>query len=184
MEEFQKAISNRLQGLGKSIEALASEQWAGVPLTHVVEIQLSTFAEAAERVDLQGEDFVLKAEAVQNLGLILHELATNSVKYGALSVPQGRIRIRWEEVGAKAGDGSDEADRVLLRLSWEEIGGPPAKEPDRSGFGTTIIKRHAAAAFSGTVDVEFRESGLLWSVTAPREVFERGAGEAGRDILG
>src|SRR3546814_18051481 len=70
MEEFQKAISNRLQGLGKSIEALASEQWAGVPLTHVVEIQLSTFAEAAERVDLQGQDFVLKAEEVDRKSVV------------------------------------------------------------------------------------------------------------------
>src|SRR5690606_4795955 len=155
MEEFQKAISNRLQGLGKSIEALASEQWAGVPLTHVVEIQLSTFAEAAERVDLQGEDFVLKAEAVQNLGLILHGLATNSVKYGALSVPQGRIRLRWEDQTAEVNEADEGEPEVLLCLSWEEIGGPPAREPERSGFGTTIITRHAASAFGGSVDVEF-----------------------------
>lgn len=93
MEEFQKAISTRLQGLGKSIEALAKEQWAGVSIRRVIEIHMSTFADAADRVELQGTDFILKAEAVQNLGLILHELATNSVKYGALSVPQGRVRI-------------------------------------------------------------------------------------------
>src|SRR5690606_38592312 len=124
-----------------------------------------------------------KAEAVQNLGLILHELATNSVKYGALSVPQGRIRLRWEDQTAEVNEADEGEPEVLLCLSWEEIGGPPAREPERSGFGTTIITRHAASAFGGSVDVEFRESGLLWSLTAPRKAFERGAAETARDML-
>lgn len=178
MEEFQKAIGNRLQGLGKSIEALAKEQWAGVSIRRVVEIHMSTFAEVADRVELQGADFTLKAEAVQNLGLILHELATNSVKYGALSVPQGKVRIAWKDV---IGEGEEE---TLLRLVWEEKDGPKVlSEPSRTGFGTTIIKRHAAAAFSGHVDIDFRVDGLCWILTAPRSTFERGEGaESLKDI--
>ncbi|MCC2611681.1 sensor histidine kinase [Neorhizobium sp. Rsf11] len=178
MEEFQKAIGNRLQGLGKSIEALAKEQWAGVSIRRVVEIHMSTFAEVADRVELQGADFILKAEAVQNLGLILHELATNSVKYGALSVPQGKVRIAWKDVLDEAGSEPN------LRLVWEERDGPPVHEPARTGFGTTIIKRHAAAAFSGQVDVDFRSEGLCWILTAPRSSFERGEGtESLKDIV-
>ena len=168
MEEFQKAVSNRLQGLGKSIEALAKEQWSGVSIRRVIEVHMSTFAEVADRVELEGEDFILKAEAVQNLGLILHELATNSVKYGALSVPHGKVRIMWKEF---VGDGSPDA---MLKLVWEEKDGPPVHEPSRTGFGTTIIKRHAAAAFGGQVDVDFRLEGLCWTLVAPRSTFERG----------
>ena len=171
MEEFQKAISHRLQGLGKSIEALAKEQWAGVPIRRVMEIHLGTFAEVADRVELQGADFTLKAEAVQNLGLILHELATNSVKYGALSVPQGTVRVAWKDV-----PGKDDDETIMLRLAWEERGGPPVEEPSRTGFGTTIIKRHAAASFGGQVEVNFRPEGLSWVLTAPRSAFEPGEG--------
>jgi two-component sensor histidine kinase len=177
MEEFQKAISTRLQGLGKSIEALAKEQWVGVSIRRVIEIHMSTFADAADRVELQGTDFILKAEAVQNLGLILHELATNSVKYGALSVPQGRVRIAWK-------DTVDEDDgESRLELVWEERDGPAVHEPSRTGFGTTIIRRHAAAAFAGQVEVDFRTEGLRWSLNAPRLAFERGEGvETLKDI--
>jgi two-component sensor histidine kinase len=167
MEEFQKAISTRLQGLGKSIEALAREQWAGVSIRRLVEIQMSTFGEAADRVDLQGEDFVLKAEAVQNLGLVLHELATNSVKYGALSSQRGTVRIAWRTLDDAGEDGP------ILRLTWQERGGPPVREPSQTGFGTTIIKRHAAASFSGEVEVNFLPQGLHWTLTAPWSAFER-----------
>ncbi|CDZ58730.1 sensor histidine kinase [Neorhizobium galegae] len=177
MEEFQKAISTRLQGLGKSIEALAKEQWAGVSIRRVIEIHMSTFADVADRVELQGTDFILKAEAVQNLGLILHELATNSVKYGALSVPQGRVRIAWKDM-------VDEDDgESRLELVWEERDGPAVHEPSRTGFGTTIIRRHAAAAFAGQVEIDFRNEGLRWSLNAPRLAFERGEGaETLKDI--
>lgn len=178
MEEFQSAISNRLQGLGKSIEALAKEQWAGVSIRRVIDIHLDTVAEVSDRVRLQGPDFILKAEAVQNLGLVLHELATNSVKYGAFSEPQGEVRIVWKDV---VGEGEDEP---MLRLVWEEKNGPPVTEPSRTGFGTTIIKRHAAAAFGGHVEVDFRAEGLHWSLTAPRAAFERGEGvDSLKDIV-
>jgi two-component sensor histidine kinase len=169
MEEFQKAIGHRLQGLSKSIEALAREQWAGVSMSRVVQVHMSTFAEVADRIDLRGVDFTLRAEAVQNLGLILHELATNSVKYGALSVPQGKVCIAWEEL---PGEGED----PTLRLTWEEIDGPTVREPSRTGFGTTIIKRHAEAAFQGRVQIAFKPEGLYWAMEAPRASFERGEG--------
>ncbi|MCJ8520133.1 two-component sensor histidine kinase [Pseudorhizobium tarimense] len=171
MEEFQKAISTRLQGLGRSIEVLASEQWVGVPLKRLVTIQLETFAEASNRVELDGEDIALKAEAVQNLGLVLHELATNSLKYGALSVPEGKVIVSWRQ------DAPSDL-QSLLRLTWKEVGGPPAKEPERTGFGTKIIRRHAEASFGGKVDIRYDASGFSWILVAPREAFERNLVEA------
>lgn len=177
MEEFQKAIGTRLQGLGRSIEALAQEQWAGVSLRRVIDIHMSTFADVADRVEVTGEDFVLKAEAVQNLGLVLHELATNSVKYGALSAHGGRVHVSWEEIA----DG--DPDLPLLRLTWQERGGPEAREPERSGFGTIIVRQHAASAFRGNVDMNFLPTGLTWTLTAPRSAFERnGATETPADL--
>lgn len=177
MEEFQKAIGTRLQGLGKSIEALAQEQWAGVSIRRVIDIHMSTFADVADRVEVAGEDFVLKAEAVQNLGLVLHELATNSVKYGALSVHGGSVRVSWEDVA----DG--QGDMPMLRLTWQERGGPPACEPARSGFGTIIVRQHAASAFRGSVDMDFLPSGLVWTLVAPRSAFERnGSSETPADL--
>jgi two-component sensor histidine kinase len=176
MEEFQRAIGERLQGLGKSIEMLAQEQWAGVPMTRVVALHLETFAETRARVKVSGQDFTLRAEAVQNLGLVLHELATNSVKYGALSVPEGRVDLTWSAV---AGEGDD----PHLHIVWQETGGPPVVEPTATGFGTTIIKRHAAASFNGQVEVDYAVDGFRWSLVAPRRLFERSSAEAHKDAL-
>ncbi|WP_137134383.1 sensor histidine kinase [Rhizobium sp. FKY42] len=171
---FQSAIGERLQGLGRSIEMLAQEQWAGVPLMRVVALHLEAFAEAQSRVDVSGPDFVLRAEAVQNLGLILHELATNSVKYGALSVPEGRVSLSWRVDEATEGE-----PRIII--DWTEHNGPPVHEPATTGFGTTIIKRHAAAAFSGHVEVDYSHHGFRWTLTGPRRVFERCPTEAQKE---
>lgn len=174
MDEFQKAISTRLQGLGRSIEALAREQWAGVPMRKVVEIHLSTFSETLDRVDISGVDFVLKAEAVQNLGLVLHELATNSVKYGALSSPNGRVQISWSDVPSESGE-------PTLKLVWAETGGPAVQAPVTTGFGTTIVKRHASAAFNGRADVEYPVEGFRWTLVAPRNQLARTAEDSHRE---
>ncbi|MBT9369098.1 cache domain-containing protein [Rhizobium sp. CSW-27] len=176
MEAFQQAIGERLQGLGKSIEMLAQEQWAGVPIARVVAMHLETFVETRNRVDVRGPDFVLRAEAVQNLGLVLHELATNSVKYGALSVPEGRVDLGWSAVA-----GSEGEEEALLTIRWEERGGPPVSQPVATGFGTTIIRRHAAASFSAQVEVEYASEGFRWQLTGPRRLFERQATETGKE---
>jgi two-component sensor histidine kinase len=85
-----------------------------------------------------------------------------------LSSPQGRVRISWHDMPPEG----DEAE-PRMKLLWEESGGPPVKEPSRKGFGTTIIQRHAMAAFSGHVDVQFRREGLIWELIAPRSTLER-----------
>ena len=117
------------------------------------------------RIHYPGEDLLANANAVQNLGLVFYELATNSVKYGALSVPEGRLLIEWSVL-----DGEDGTARLQLR--WVESGGPPVVKPSRQGFGTTVIERHAAAAFSGKVVMEFEDSGLRWTLTAPLSAIE------------
>jgi two-component sensor histidine kinase len=164
---FQAAVADRIEGLARSIELLAREQWSGASLRRVVDIHLEAFPQSREQIDVSGEDFVLKPEAVQNFGLALHELATNSVKYGALSVPQGRVRFEWRDWQE---DGRPDA---MLRFIWEESGGPRVETPSRSGFGTTVIKTHAAAAFRGTVEIDFRPEGLVWVMMAQRDTLAR-----------
>ncbi|KQV66209.1 sensor histidine kinase [Rhizobium sp. Root1220] len=167
VEEFQAAVADRLDGLSRSIDLLTSEQWAGASFRRVISTHFESFPQAAEQIEISGNDFTLKPDAVQNLGLALHELATNSVKYGALSVPQGRVLFSWCNVQE---EGHVE---TMLRITWEEHDGPAVIEPLRAGFGTTVIKYHAAAAFSGNVQVDFRPGGLYWVLTAPRRILER-----------
>ena len=161
--DFQAAMTGRLEGLGKSIDLLTAEEWTGISLRRSVESQLSNFTETEGRLELQGQDFLLKPEAVQNLGLVLHELATNAVKYGAWSTAGGRVILDWK---AEQGSGSPEP---MLSMTWQEAGGPVVTESDRKGFGSTIIERHAAAAFRGIVGLEFAAQGLRWTMTAPLE---------------
>jgi two-component sensor histidine kinase len=162
VETFRLAVAHRLEGLVRSIELLTGEQWSGVSLHRVIDIHLQAFPQAREQVKIEGMDFILKPDAVQNLGLALHELATNSVKYGALSVPQGRVRFEWQP-----------AEDNMLRFTWTESGGPSVSPPSRTGFGTTVIKAHAASAFRGKVDVDFHPEGLVWTLTAQRGTMER-----------
>ncbi len=164
MEEFQAAIGGRLSGLARSIEALAREQWVGIPLSQLVNLQLSTVAGSCDRVTLVGRDFTLNTQAVQNLGLVFYELGTNSVKYGALSTPSGRILVKWHIAEGDLGP--------MLEICWAESGGPPVEEPHRHGFGTTIIERHAASAFGGKVELHYRRDGMTWILKAPFRAFE------------
>lgn len=161
--EFQKEVDHRLRGLGMSIRALAEVQWQGLPIRKLIETHLDVFGTVAERFVLAGDDFMLSPEAAQNFGLVVHELTTNSIKYGALSAPSGKITVRWEPV--------EKDGRQMLHLVWTEMGGPPAQEPSRKGFGTTVIKRHAEGAFGGNVTTEYRESGFEWALEAPMRYF-------------
>lgn len=159
-EEFQEAADSRLQGLAQSVELLAQENWYGVSLRELIDQHLSTVGVSLEQRAIAGEDFVLGVSAVQNLGLVLHELATNSIKYGALQSPQGCIHISWSCAGSRR-------DEPAVLLEWREEGGPPVAPPQRSGFGSIIIERHAAAAFSAGVTLEYRPEGLYWALHAP-----------------
>ena len=161
--EFQKEVDHRLRGLGMSIRALAEVQWQGLPIRKLIETHLDVFGTVAERFRLEGDDFMLSPEAAQNFGLVVHELTTNSIKYGALSVPPGKITVSWKAL--------EKDGRQMLHLIWTETGGPPATEPSRKGFGTTVIKRHAEGAFGGNVITQYRETGFEWSLEAPMRYF-------------
>jgi two-component sensor histidine kinase len=94
----------------------------------------------------------LGPKAAVSLVLALHELSTNASKYGALSVPEGRVMIAWRV----AGD--------VLRLEWRESGGPPVAQPERRGFGLRMIERALAADLGGSVEMAFEPQGLVCNI--------------------
>jgi PAS domain S-box-containing protein len=173
MEEFERRFERRLQGLAASHDVLVRENWQGAPLAGLVRQQMLPFAGIqSSRLELAGPDVVLTAEAAQALGLAIHELATNAIKYGALSAPSGKVSVSWSFAGEPG------APRALL-LNWTERGGPQVSPPERKGFGHVVIGEMVERSLAGKVAMEFASEGLKWSVVIPASnlVNEAAAGE-------
>jgi PAS domain S-box-containing protein len=161
LAEFESRFAQRLQGLAGSHDLLVKENWRGVPLVDLARQQLAFFTEAGSaRLMLEGPDIVLAAAASQSIGLALHELATNAVKYGAWSVSTGRVTINWT-VEREPGKPSH------LQLRWLESGGPITTPPTQSGFGTIVIEQIVANSVNGEVLLEFDPRGLRWTLSMP-----------------
>jgi PAS domain S-box-containing protein len=161
MEEFESRFERRLQGLAASHDVLVRENWHGAPLASLVRQQLVPFVEIqSSRFELAGPDVVVTAEAAQAIGLAIHELATNAIKYGALSEPSGRVKVSWMFDGNAGAPGQ-------LSLNWTEQGGPPVSPPSRKGFGHVVIGEMVERALNGKVAVDFAQQGLQWSVSIP-----------------
>jgi PAS domain S-box-containing protein len=161
MEDFQNRFERRLQGLAASHDVLVSMNWQGAPLAELVRQQLVPFVEIqGSRFEVAGPDVVVTAEAAQAIGLAIHELATNAIKYGALSEPAGRVSISW------GFDGHAGTPPPLL-LNWTEQGGPQVLPPSRKGFGHVVIGEMVERSLNGRVVVEFAVRGLKWSVSIP-----------------
>lgn len=159
--EFNAQLGERLAGLGRSQDLLVQKSWQGVSLHDLVSAQLKPFVEADnDRVEAHGPPVLLDADAAQNIGMALHELATNASKHGALSVPTGRIGIVWDWQPVAEGE-------RRLQLRWMEAGGPPVSPPTRKGFGHAVIERLTAASLHGTAELDWRPEGLRWTLEVP-----------------
>lgn len=141
------AFEARLQALASAHNLLTSQRWESASMTQVVESALAPFC-TLNRCDVSGPDLKIVPQTAVTLALAVHELATNASKYGALSAEGGKIDVTWKSL-----DGSFE-------LLWRESGGPPVTPPTAEGFGMRLIRRSLAADLKGTVDMDFRESGL------------------------
>ena len=166
VEDFLDRFSARLVAMGASHDLLIADDWHGASLRMLVEQQLGEHAESfGDKIDIDGEDVMLKPEAVQNIGLALHELATNAEKYGSLSDPQGQVSIKWQFC--------EEASK--LKLVWEESGGPKVRPPERSGFGRAMIENVVGRALEGDVRLSFPPKGVRCVIEIPSsQVTSRG----------
>lgn len=167
LEEFEKNYSQRLQALSASQDLIVNQNWHGAPLADLLRSILTPFADDVdERIDLEGPSLNVTPTAAQNLALSIHELATNASKYGALSVPAGRVSLTWSILRGDKGE-----DHVRIR--WVERGGPRVKEPRRQGFGHIVIKKMIAQALEADVDLAFAPEGVTWTLLMPTSFIAR-----------
>ena len=179
VDVLQSELIQRLQSLSASHDLLVAEDWVGASVRQLVQAVLQPFiGNGSKALDSEGPEVLVNATAAQNLGLALHELATNAAKYGALSTPGGQVRVRWNFL-----EGDD--GRMRLHFAWQETGGPAVAAPTIQGFGRVVIERVAAQALNAVVSYEFDEDGVRWSINIPPEfiLYSRGrSAEAGASI--
>jgi PAS domain S-box-containing protein len=160
IEMFLERFGARLQALATSHDLLIQESWYGVSLSELVRSQLAHYADRDGRqISINGEAVVVKPEVAQSLGLALHELATNAAKYGALSLPQGRISVSWRRVAQAEGEG--------VEIVWSEMGGPAVAPPQRRGFGSMVIERSLRRSLEAEVDLAFAPEGAKCRIVIP-----------------
>lgn len=160
---FRERFEGRLIALSKAHDQLTVHHWESADLRELLAGSLAPYAGPnPDRVILRGEDVVLRPRAVLTLAMAVHELTTNAAKYGALTLPGGRIEIRWQP--AQSGEG-----RPTLRIDWLEQGGPPVAEPEQRGFGSRLVENSIAAELGGRVRLAFEPQGLRCEITIPLE---------------
>jgi two-component system, chemotaxis family, CheB/CheR fusion protein len=157
-EEFAEAFQGRIEALARAYGLVAREQWGDVRLDEVAreELEPHTLGEGEDRIAIRGDPGVmLDPKQAVALGMVLHELATNAVKYGALSAPEGVVEVGW----AVEEDPEGGAARRLT-IDWWETGGPAVAAPARRGLGSELIEREVAHELDGEVAIEFAPDGL------------------------
>jgi PAS domain S-box-containing protein len=160
VDSFLSQFGARLQALAASHDLLVRESWYGASLGELIRSQLGGYLDApVNQVSIEGPAIALKPEAAQNLGLALHELAANAAKFGALSVPNGRVSITWSQ--------RDHGDDNSVELDWHEQLGPKVKVRRKKGFGSMVIERNLARALDAEVDLKFDPSGLRCHIVIP-----------------
>jgi PAS domain S-box-containing protein len=160
LDTARDVLANRLIALGKSHDLLLGGSMSKAPLASVIESALDIHRDRPDRFVLDGPAVMVGSRAALSLSLMLHELATNAAKYGALSNADGRVTISWDIDG----DGDD----APVTLRWIEAGGPAVVAPKRAGFGTRLIGRGLAGSFDGKVDLSYPPSGVVCTIAAPR----------------
>ena len=159
LREFREGLLDRIKSLTRAHGLLGRTNWHGVTVGDLIADQLKPYV-SIHNCQIDGPEIVLNADATQALSMVIHELTTNGVKYGALSVPGGRISVSWRrETAQKSGE------EIVVR--WTEQGGPKVKSPRREGFGTILIRELLTFEFDGTVDLRYAPEGLTCQISLP-----------------
>ena len=153
-QAFNAAFVARLQAMARNHELLARSGWTGVSLQDVITDTLAPYADAGDRISAAGPKVKLESAVATTLGTVVHELATNAAKYGALSTGSGNVTMNWN------------IDGVFLDLCWVESNGPPVQGPTRRGLGLTLIE-YSLAGVRGEVSLNFAAQGLICTIRLP-----------------
>jgi PAS domain S-box-containing protein len=144
---FVDALRGRIQSMSRTHQLLSHHLWNGVPLSELVHRELTPYATGSNTA-IEGPDVTLSAKAGQALSMVLHELATNAAKHGALSAHDGRVSVRWQR--RVNGNTSPQ-----IGIEWQETGGPSVRSPDASGYGMEVIRDLIPYELRGKVDLAF-----------------------------
>ncbi len=152
-----EVFEGRLQSMSDAHGLLARQSWVGADIAEVVADGLMAHGgEHAECFEISGPPAWIDAQSALSLAMAFHELGTNAVKYGAMSVPEGRVAISW--------DIETDADRTMLSLCWKESGGPPVVPPSRAGFGSRLVKEAFSHAGRDVARVDYQREGIEFHV--------------------
>lgn len=150
------SFKNRLTALSKAHEVLTRNAWEPTALDRIAGSVAGTFG--PDRFTLAGPELIVSPKVTVALMMALHELATNAVKYGSLSIPGGRVRISWRH---------EPPDDSVLEVVWEESDGPPVTPPTRTGLGMRLIEEQLAYEFGGSTQIRFDPGGLVCTIDLP-----------------
>ena len=157
--DFAAALEGRIRSMAATHELLSSRHWQELSLVELIRRELAPYA-ASKNTEISGPTVLLKPEAGQALAMVLHELATNAAKYGALSTNKGRVLIQWD----RRLNGRPLSNLVL---EWREVGGPRVDAPAKSSYGTNTIHDLIPYEFGGTVDLVFAPEGVRCRLELP-----------------
>ncbi|WIY54023.1 PAS domain S-box protein [Devosia sp. YIM 151766] len=173
--EFEGQVRARIMALSRSHDLLVNSDWSGASLFELVQEHLTIFGHD-EKVTLSGPLITLAPNAVQHLGMAMHELGTNAAKYGALASARGQVRIAWQII-------DDRPDASQFELVWEETfpaeSGEPAEPIVRRGFGTVVLERVVPLALNGRSTLEREPGRVRWTLTTPLDSLVGQAKEQG-----
>jgi PAS domain S-box-containing protein len=160
IDEFLQSLDGRIQSMAAAHSLLSKSGWQSVGLDALVRNQLAPYTVGAN-VTVSGTDVALPSATIQALARVLHELATNAAKYGALSVPSGHISVSW--------DRKPDGEGANLILVWQEHGGPPVKSEVQSSYGTNLIRNLIPHELGGKVKLIFTSQGVSCGIEIPIE---------------
>ena len=158
LEAFMVSFSGRLQALSRAHDLLVETGWTGSEVGVLARRTLDPYG-VGERVTLDGQEVTLRPQAGVAMVMILHELATNAAKYGALSGAEGHVSVTWRR--------AEGVDGEQVHVDWTETAGPRVEEPSRRGFGTVLVERLATNDLHGSARIAYDPTGLRCTLTFP-----------------
>jgi two-component sensor histidine kinase len=159
-QEFVKKFSSRVQALAVNHDLLVKSQWRSIDASELIGGQLAHFGDLlGQRIRFDGPPIRVSSAAAQSIGMVIHELSTNTVKYGALSGDEGKIEIVWEI--------DNSGPEPMFSIRWTERGGRPILPPTHRGFGTTVITKMVEMGLDGEAVLDYSSTGLIWGLACP-----------------
>ncbi len=160
-DEFASSFSGRIRAMSRIHGAMNRDNWVGLSLTRLVDTALSQVREqVGDRIRISGKPIAISLHAVRPIGMALHELATNALQHGSLSVPDGRVTLTWREVESTK-------EKRWLVINWNESGGPPTKTSDHRGVGSMLIEEAVPFELDGEVRMIYASGGLRAEIAIP-----------------